>query len=152
MFSKWLGDSFRFVLHWLCIYADPAAVINTQKWGTSDIKLTSVIQNNYPIDIWINSNIQSALSTENSLPIAKFLGTIQYFNIHKLFFLSLWYYVGLDINAKFVITFSEIFIIRFNVNISLHQKSKLPVRELVPKRNPVLLYQNLQDKKQNKSI
>lgn len=25
--------------------------------------------------------------------------------------------------------------------------SKLPVRELVPKRNPVLLYQNLQDKK-----
>lgn len=50
---------------------------------------------------------------------------------------------------------NEIFIFQFTVSIYFfffkHQMSKLPVRELVPKRNPVLLYQNLQDKK-NKSI
>lgn len=35
----------------------------------------------------------------------------------------------------------------FTVYISVHWKSKLPVRELVPERNPVFLYQDLEGKK-----
>lgn len=43
--------------------------------------------------------------------------------------------------------FFVIFVTHFTIYIPEHQKSKLPVRELVPERNPVFLYQDLEGKK-----
>lgn len=71
---------------------------------------------------------RSALSTEKSLLIAELVQCDQKCNIYKL-------------------PFVQECLAQFAARILLCQRSELPVRELVPKGDPIFLYQDLEDKK-----
>lgn len=126
-----LGRSFRLVLHCLYIGARFAAVIYFCNQAPVALKTyicnINQLSNRYKLQHTVGSR-RSALCTENSLLIAEL--------------------VQCGRNA----TFTSCLLIK-NTQLSLllytlvYQRSELPVRELVPKGDPVFLYQDLEGKK-----